>query len=1514
MDTPYTLDPEKLDADLAREIDATCRLFEEQWRAGREPRIEDCLEDVAAYGRAVLLVELIALECELLSKRGTPPQSADYLARFPGHEQEVARAFSPDQPSSTNQSPSSDHEAPTIARIRRDDLAPTEMPTLAPTRPPREEEAATVALKQSPAEAVTCNLVLGATHTASTARSDHPNKVRYFGDYLLEHELARGGMGVVYKARQVNLNRTVALKMILAGQLASEADVKRFYLEAEAAANLDHPGIVPIYEIGENDGQHYFSMGFVEGQSLAQRLSEGPLAAREAAELIRRVSMAIDYAHHHGVLHRDVKPANILIDQEGNPRVTDFGLAKQVASDSGLTGSGQIMGTPSFMPPEQAGSGRGDIGPTADVYALGATLYALVTGRPPFQAATAMDTVLQVLSAEPVPPRRLNSAVPLDLETICLKCLQKAPAKRYPSAALLAQDLHFFLENRPIKARRSTSGERFLRWCRRNPTVAALCGVTSALMLTLTVVSVIAAVRIDKARQRADQTAASEKLARQRAQERLVRLGIVTGNFLNDAGDYASALLRYSQAWMLDRDDPQTESLHRLRLACVLERGARLEGVCFHSSPVLAASFDPGSGRILTRTEDGQAFLWDLYRSQPIASPLPHDGKVLCAALSPDGKHAVTTGTDVTARLWASSTGQPLGAPLRHPGAVRHAAFSPDGTRLATACTDGTVRFWAVPDAKPLEPALRLDTEVRYVGYSPDGQLVVTVDGQEQARVWDATTGQPRTPTFAHRLTPGAPADRLFQPPLFSPDSTRLLTMDGQTLRLNHAITGVPALPGLAVGSVNQVVFSADGSRILVILRAITSRVYETASGRVLLSLEHPREVQSGSLSADGRYVATSSSTGLIHVRDAQTGKDIITPFRHVSTVTSLAFTPEGNQLVSVSLDGTVRLWSIGLKPFEALPYDDSCGHADRLFMAGRCVSPDGLWEVRLDGTAALRLRRRRGKEIGPSLTHPGPVRKARFAPDGRSLLTADDQNVQVWDAGTGHPRGPLLPLGKPLKWAQFSDDGSRLVLVDAAGTVNVHATDSGRAVLGPMVLDAEFLTERAYLIRRLVTLSPDGRRLAVHIPSRSPADTRIYEVDTGRNYTTVTGVKGLLTSLAFSPDSKRLVSAASDTLARVWDAETGKPLFPAMRHTSFVRCASFAPDGRRVVTLMIEHIRLWDSVTGDALTPPLPHSFGGLADVWMSRDGYRIVALAPSGAARQWELPAFGTAADNVITLVQLLTGQQVDPSDGIAPLEISALLDAPDNYRRAWLSWRGPANDLAAPSSASAGPGFTDALRRARTAAARQFALGHTQAALNPLVILSAADPADTNLALRVAALQAWFGQDKDLTETCTRALAFAESTFDLPTADRTAKMCCLRPSENTTRLESALILARKVVESGKGHNWLPWFEVTLGIAEYRNGHFAEADAALSAAAARGKAIGYVVVASGFFRAMSLYRKGQEDEALKLAAAAASAMRPLPKDEKNPLAGNLGHDDLIVWMAYKEARALMKWEPAPK
>jgi len=309
-------------------------------------------------------------------------------------------------------------------------------------------------------------------------------RVRYFGDYELLEEIARGGMGVVWKARQASLNRTIALKMILAGKLASEREVQRFHREAEAAANLQHPNIVAIHEVGEHDGQHYYSMDYVAGRDLGAVVREsGPLPPTRAAECVQTLAEAVHFAHERGTLHRDLKPQNVLMDAAGVPHITDFGLAKFVERDESLTQTGAAMGSPSYMPPEQAAGHLDQVGPHSDVYSLGAILYELLTGRPPFRAETAVATMRLVMESDPVPPRKLNPDVPPDLETICLKCLEKNPARRYPSARALIQDLGRFLKHEPIQALRATAVRKAENWLRRHPWTLMTAASTVAMIL-----------------------------------------------------------------------------------------------------------------------------------------------------------------------------------------------------------------------------------------------------------------------------------------------------------------------------------------------------------------------------------------------------------------------------------------------------------------------------------------------------------------------------------------------------------------------------------------------------------------------------------------------------------------------------------------------------------------------------------------------------------------------------------------------------------------------------------------------------------------------------------------------------------------------------------------------------------------------------------------------------------------------------------------------------------------------
>ncbi len=348
-------------------------------------------------------------------------------------------------------------------------------------------------------------------------RSDEPTEpggdalprgetVRYFGDYELLTELGRGGMGVVYRARQVSLNRPVALKMIKAGVLAADDDLRRFQNEAEAVALLDHPGIVPVHEVGEHQGQRYFSMRLVDGGNLAERLSAYRDDPRAAAALVAEAAEAVLHAHMRGILHRDLEPANILVDPEGHPHITDFGLAKRVEADADLTTSGAILGTPAYMAPEQASGRRGSITTATDVHGLGAVLYAMLTGRGPFGGDSIVDTLTMVREQPPVPPRKFNAKVPRDLEVICLKCLEKDPRRRYSGAQAVVDDLRRWLEDRPILARPVGALERARLWCRRKPAVAAL-----AAAVVLAVVVGTAAVIAVQARANADLRASNAR-------------------------------------------------------------------------------------------------------------------------------------------------------------------------------------------------------------------------------------------------------------------------------------------------------------------------------------------------------------------------------------------------------------------------------------------------------------------------------------------------------------------------------------------------------------------------------------------------------------------------------------------------------------------------------------------------------------------------------------------------------------------------------------------------------------------------------------------------------------------------------------------------------------------------------------------------------------------------------------------------------------------------------------------
>jgi eukaryotic-like serine/threonine-protein kinase len=434
------------DLEQAQRIHVLCEEFEARARTAAWPRIEDYLERALEDDRKLLLRELLFLEVELKQSSGASLTRAGYASRFPEAASDIDAAFA---------------ECATAAGSSGLGSSITRHPQF-----PSPGDAPTAFLPPRPGD-------------SASSLGNAAGSFGWIGEYEVIEEIARGGMGVVYKARQKPVKRLVALKMILTGQMASDQERARFLREAELAANLDHPNIVPIYEVSEFQGCPFFSMKLIEGQSLSRLIKQkaqekSAFEPKAAAQLTATVARAVHFAHERGFLHCDLKPSNILLERDGRPYVTDFGLAKRASEDSSLSLSGAILGTPSYMAPEQASGSRKGLSPATDVYGLGAILYELLTGVPPFRNPTVMETVVEVLERDPLPPRELRPEIPRELETICLKCLEKDPAQRYPSAEALAEELERHIQGEVIDT--TSFLPRLRRWQRREPELVARLG------------------------------------------------------------------------------------------------------------------------------------------------------------------------------------------------------------------------------------------------------------------------------------------------------------------------------------------------------------------------------------------------------------------------------------------------------------------------------------------------------------------------------------------------------------------------------------------------------------------------------------------------------------------------------------------------------------------------------------------------------------------------------------------------------------------------------------------------------------------------------------------------------------------------------------------------------------------------------------------------------------------------------------------------------------------------------
>lgn len=1005
-------------------------------------------------------------------------------------------------------------------------------------------------------------------------------RIRYFGDYELVEEIARGGMGVIFKARQVSLNREVALKMILAGQLASPAEIQRFRTEAEAAANLDHPHILPIYEVGSHDGQHYFSMKLIDGGNLADHLAELRCQPRQAVSLLARCARAVQFAHERGVLHRDLKPANILIDRAGQPYISDFGLARKVEGDSRLTQTGAIVGSPSYMPPEQARAEK-QLTTAADVYALGAILYELLTGQPPFRGPTVLDTVMQVMEKEPAPPRQLDPRADADLAIIALKCLEKEPGRRYPSAAALADDLERWLAGEPIRARPTSSLERVRKWGKRNPALAAALGGLLALLIWgLVLLANLMYQREQRAREASESAAAAREAAERESNLRRAA---------DKARDQAEA-----EAHRAENERRAAERLlyfNRIALAQQYWRGDGIES----ARKLLSAC---------TPEQRGWEWFYLARLLQPELLRLPGNGQFTKRlAVSRDGSRlaAFADTGDSGVRIWDLRTNRPV-CEIQLSNTQRSSSagdLSSDGKFVVLGESNGRISLWDAGTGKLIKELKPLASGVAYLRFNHDATLLLIASGKPDA-VPNSRSELRNVATDAAKPLPAEATD-VFQ---FSPDGRWLLgrRRNPQLFLPNSAqqyqtmVWNAQTMDqGQVLGFANAWDFSSDGKRLVLagsdMVKPPFLKVLEVGTWTELMKTEISSVGDIG-FSPDGKLIAQAEWMNRpIHIYDAATGRKLRTLRGHESYINALQFHPDG-RLFSCSWDNTVRAWNPAVdQECLALP-----GHPLPVISAA-AVQPQG----RLIAC------------VGGDSMGSGPLRLLGAAPELQVIL---------WDPQTERAARKLTRHKEGARRVAFSADGVFLISGGRDGLAAVWRVADGQqlgAMKHPGWMEG-------------VALSPDGKRAASsHEPSEVtaarfgrgqfrevPGEVRLWDAATGQQLHLLTGHKSTVYHVAFSPDGTRLATLSYGQL-RLWDTRSGALVKEISEGTLGIGRIAFKPDGKLLVIASGGGLQWWEPETGKLL---------GVSEIGgdhhdpvlaFSPDGQRLVAAYGDGV-KVWD------------------------------------------------------------------------------------------------------------------------------------------------------------------------------------------------------------------------------------------------------------------------------------------------------
>lgn len=1003
---------------------------------------------------------------------------------------------------------------------------------------------------------------------ASTAVSlPAGEKLKYFGNYEIINEIARGGMGVVYRARQTTLGRTVALKMILSGQLAGEHEVARFRSEAEAAANLDHPAIVAIYEVGQHDDHHYFSMALVDGPSLSQRLREGPMENLAAAGLMVKIADAVGYANDRGVIHRDLKPGNILLDAAGDPHVTDFGLAKRLEANTELTHSGEVLGTPAYMPPEQA---RGDltaIGPHSDVYALGAILYAMLSGRPPHSAPSMVETLRQVIEVDAISVRTLSPTVPKDLETICAKCLAKEPSKRYATAADLRDELQRFIAGEPILARPVSRLERGWRWTKRRPAAAGLAAALILLALTFAIGGPAVAIGQNRLRsvaekneRRATRLASSERQAKEMAEQSQRELA--TAKDRSDHSLYARTISLAHQEWqsgnLIGAEDllaslpvesrgfewDYVDSLCHQQLDTFLDMNGipTLVDMTSDGTHVVASGIDP-------RSDSNKIFVWQMGQSQPVAV---REGEAIAAAAAGDWIAVVPDGEREKFQVVDPITGEVKQTFAGHVGGTSKAAFGgPDESMIATVGRDKTCRVWNIETGKEIAKIVNpFRQRLHPVALSPDGLKVAW------RRVDDGGIDIRHVPK-GHLIYEGPPQKSFAGhevPVQFSPDS-KILAVGGMgevILLASDTGDSMGTLQGIRAHAL-AMDFSPDGKRLVVSSQDGTIRIYDVAGRKLLTTMTGHRAGQAYGIA-------------------------------------SVSFDNSGDRIVSGGNDAVVKVWDSW--------NGDQHSVADSVRPDAVLPSPSQSADFVTDMT--------------------NMVEQMIFSADGKFLLaTGRDHAIAVFDVDSGET---------VRRWDDLSDNQGAVAFDQESGLIVVgggSVTDRHSGVVTAYPLEGkepawEFAGARGPVAS--IQFFDTGGKIAVGVGSQRATIGEIMVLDSGtgsvlwRNEQPILPVR----ELDISPDGKSIASVGVDAGVRIWDATTGKLVRGFGNRSLF--CVDYSKDGTQIAAGGVDwSVRIFDAATGGLRWSQTRHG-GAVTGIEFTGDGTRLVSTSVDGHTHIWD------------------------------------------------------------------------------------------------------------------------------------------------------------------------------------------------------------------------------------------------------------------------------------------------------